>query len=191
MSSNPTYYLILFLGFTSLTSTTNQAQEATAELHTAANEEAPDFTPKPVNPEVLKRLPKTHGELTGEIFIGQRTVIEKFNGWGWIKKENESWKKAKWAFIKEIPHRYKVPHRFLGDEDADTGIRYKLYGRFADYEGYEANYDLFTHVFILRGWEVIGVGDDIGKHLPGKVIIRKQKSTPFTRRKPTVTREEH
>lgn len=161
----------------------------TVELHTEAEEKEPDFSPKPVNPAVIQRLPQFHGERSGTVYIAQRTVIDRFRGWGWIKKENEPWEKAKWTMIKEIPGRYMVPHRFLGDEEADTGIRYKFYGRFADYQGYESNYDLFTKVFILRGWELIGVGDNIGKHLPGKVIIRKNRSTPYTRRKPAFLRQ--
>ncbi|MEM9444135.1 MAG: hypothetical protein AAGA18_02170 [Verrucomicrobiota bacterium] len=138
-----------------------------------------------VNPSILTIIPQSSGVKEGDVFIGQRHCQYKYSGWGWMKKEKESWSSARWVMIKEIPGRHKVPHRYLSDEHGDHGIRYKMWGRFADYKGYEPNTDRLVPIFILRGWEVIGVGEPINKKLPAfKTVPRTPRSTSFQERRP-------
>lgn len=129
---------------------------------TAATPEAPvvtsdEFSQKTLPPEpVRKPVPTSHGDRSGDIWVGHRAVVDRHAGWGWIKKENESWSRAKWVMIEEDPGKRMVPGRFHSRPTQDDNVQYKLYGEMADYKGYEPNYDVFVEVFRIRGWETIG-----------------------------------
>jgi hypothetical protein len=123
--------------------------------------------------------PSSAGDTTGNIYIGHRAVVEKYNGWGWIKKESDSWNKSKWATIREVPGAIIVPGRYLKHPDNDANIQYRLYGEFSNDKAYEPNKDVFVDVFILKGFEVIGPASQ-----PSGVSLPKGASAP-TRSKPT------
>lgn len=120
----------------------------------------PTPKPKPKTP------PKKWGDCTGTVYIGQRIVTEKHAGWGWLKTEGGDWFNAKWVMIEEEPGVRMVPGRFHSHPNADHNMQYKLYGTFADYEGYEPNIDAFVDVFQIKGFEIIGKGEEIRRSLP-------------------------
>ncbi|MDX6767200.1 MAG: hypothetical protein SFU85_10465 [Candidatus Methylacidiphilales bacterium] len=103
-----------------------------------------------------KPIPTSSGDRTGPIWIGHRAVIDRYAGWGWIKKDKQSWGSAKWVMLEEAPGKSVAPGRHYGRPTGDDGMTYRLYGEFTDYKGYEPNYDVFVDVFRIRGWETIG-----------------------------------
>ncbi|NJK92285.1 MAG: hypothetical protein HC904_10885 [Blastochloris sp.] len=134
--------------------------------------------PPPAKPRVI---PARFGDTTGEVFIGQRTVIDRYAGWGWLWKENETWRKARWVILKEDPGVIFAPGRFLGHPDRDHGNQYKLYGQWADFKAYEPNYDVFVDVFEIKGFELIGPGTPI-KLDPPRSGRSGSSGSPFSRR---------
>jgi hypothetical protein len=111
--------------------------------------------------------PHSYGDCTGPYWIGQRIVTERHAGWGWLKKQDQNWRSAKWIMLKEEPCKIKSPERFYESTTDDNNMQYKLYGEFAPYKGYEPNIDTLTDVFILKGFEVIGPGQKIMLEPPG------------------------
>jgi hypothetical protein len=57
---------------------------------------------KPVEEKVFRatlaaaHTPAKHGDTSGESWIAQRTMVEDYCGWGWVKKDKESWRQARW-----------------------------------------------------------------------------------------------
>ena len=51
---------------------------------------------KPVEEKVVRatlaaaHTPAKHGDTTGESWVAQRTIVEDYCGWGWVKKDKES-----------------------------------------------------------------------------------------------------
>jgi hypothetical protein len=125
---------------------------------------AAPVTPPAPKPVVVPR--DSMGRTEGGFWIGQRTVTDRYVGWGWVKEEKQNWRSAKWVMLLETPGQIVAPHRFLSSTSADEGIQYKLFGRFADFKGYEPNYDVFVDVFILEGFEKIGPGLPIKRQPP-------------------------
>lgn len=111
---------------------------------------------KPVAPKIPRSIPTSFGDTTGEVFIGQRTVIDRYAGWGWIRREKDTWRKSKWSMIEEKPGVIFAPGRYLGHPDRDNGTQYKLFGTWAAFKGYEPNFDVFVDVFQIKGFELIG-----------------------------------
>lgn len=124
--------------------------------------------------------PTSFGSLTGPVFIGQRTVVENYTGWGWVKQPNEPWSKARWVMLLERPGERPAPHRFLPRPDADNGMQYRLYGRFAAVSGYEPFFDVLVDVFVLEGYELIGPGEPL-KLQPPKPSDRLVNRRPPSR----------
>jgi hypothetical protein len=58
--------------------------------------------------------------------------------------------------IEEEPGQRMAPGRFHARPTQDDNTQYRLYGSFADYKGYEPNFDVFVDVFRIQGWETIG-----------------------------------
>ncbi|MDZ4788190.1 MAG: hypothetical protein SH807_04540 [Blastochloris sp.] len=129
----------------------------------AANEIPPQLNIKPnikpVTPKPPRTIPTRFGDTTGEVFIGQRTVINRYAGWGWIRREKDTWRKSKWVMLEETPGVLFAPGRYLGHPDRDNGTQYKLYGTWATYKGYEPNFDVFVDVFQIKGFELIGAAE--------------------------------
>lgn len=117
--------------------------------------------------------PEKYGDCTGESWIGQRVVADRYAGWGWLKREGESWRSAKWIMVEEKPGVILAPQRFYLRPEDDNNMQYRLYGSFASYKGYEPNVDTLTDVFVLKGFEVIGPGSKIERKPPGPSGTRK------------------
>jgi len=125
---------------------------------------------KPV-PEKVRRAtlpaahtPARHGDTSGSYWIGQRTMVEDYCGWGWIRKEGEGWNKGRWIAIEYDPKVCPVPHAFLPRPGDDKDYQYKLFGEFAPYRAYEPQADVWVDVFLMKGFVSLG---------PAKDTIRK------------------
>ena len=142
-----------------------EAQEAPAPGTPAAEEEevvgSNEFSQEIAPPPPTERprtIPPRHGDTSGTVYEGHRAVIDRYAGWGWIKRENEPWSRARWAMIEEEPGVRMAPGRFLRRPNEDDNNQYRLYGEWASYEGYEPNFDVFVPVFRITGFELIGPG---------------------------------
>lgn len=109
--------------------------------------------------------PAHHGHTGGDYFIGQRTIVEDYCGWGWVRKEGEGWNKGRWIAIEYDPKVCPVPHAFLPRPSDDKDYLYKLYGEFAPYRAYEPQADVWVDVFILKGFLSLG---------PAKETLRRE-----------------
>lgn len=127
--------------------------EASAE---EATEEFSQATLPPPRVSKPRAIPNRHGQTGGEAWIGHRAVINRYAGWGWIKKEGDPWSRARWIMIEEEPERRMAPGRFHARPTQDDNTQYRLYGSLAEYKGYEPNFDVFVDVFRIEGWETIG-----------------------------------
>ncbi len=123
--------------------------------------------------------PQTAGDTTGDVYIAHRAVVEKYNGWGWIKRESENWNQAKWSAVRETPGEIIAPGRYLKHPDNDADMQYRFYGEFSDETAYEPNKDTFVPIFNLKGFEIIGSASK-----PSGASMPANASAP-TRSKPT------
>lgn len=111
---------------------------------------------KPMPPHRGGTTPPRAGQTSGPAYIGHRAVIEKYAGWGWIRREDESWRSAKWVVLRESPGSIQAPGRYLAHPDNDNDVQYRIFGHFSDKRAYEPNFDTWVDVFDLTGFEVIG-----------------------------------
>ena len=114
-------------------------------------------------PEKIRRAtlpaaltPARHGQTEGTYLVGQRTMVEDYCGWGWIRKEDENWNKARWIAIEYDPKICPVPHAFLPRPQDDKDYLYRLYGEFAPYRAYEPQADVWVDVFLIKGFVSLG-----------------------------------
>jgi hypothetical protein len=164
--------LCAFLGGSLLLSTgLLSAQEA---VYKAPEGEAP-----PVAPPLKKGSPLDHlandprqevpsvgykeGNTKGDApWIGHRLPDAMGGqGWGWVKKNGDSWNSAKWIALQETPGVAVAPHRKLVKADGDANWEYKFWGKFASYKAYDPRMDEQIPVFLLQGYEVIGPADPL------------------------------
>lgn len=138
------------------------ATPAPAPVQTPTETPAPVPVAKPVpaEPPLAKAVP------VGEMFIGHRFYEEKAGGWGWIKKPNEDWRKARWATLKETPGHCVAPFRSLASKSADHNFEYKLWGHFADYQAYDPTMNEMLDVFVIDHYESLGPAEAL-KRNPG------------------------
>ena len=121
---------------------------------------------KPIPEKVMRatlpaaHTPARHGETEGPYLIGQRTIVEDYCGWGWIRKESEGWNQARWIAIQYDPKVCPVPHAFLPRPGDDKDYLYKLYGEFAPYRAYEPQADVWVDVFLIKGFISLGPAKD-------------------------------
>ena len=108
--------------------------------------------------------PARHGHTEDSYWIGQRTLVEDYCGWGWIRKEGEGWSQARWIAIEYDSKVCPVPHAFLPRPGDDKDYLYKLYGDFAPYRAYEPQADVWVDVFLIKGFVSLG---------PAKTTIRR------------------
>ncbi|NDA09491.1 MAG: hypothetical protein EBZ07_01415 [Verrucomicrobia bacterium] len=125
---------------------------------------------KPIEEKVMRatlpaaHTPARHGETEGPYLIGQRTLVDDYCGWGWVRKEGESWNQARWVAIEYNPKACPPPHSFLPRPQDDKDYLYKLYGAFAPYRAYEPQADVWVDVLQIKGFVSLG---------PAKESIRK------------------
>lgn len=116
---------------------------------------------------VYRTPPKKWGDRSGHAYFGQRIVYSKYAGWGWIKNsEGGGWSGAKWAMIEEVPGVRMSPSRFYNHPSYGNNMQYRLYGEWAEYKGYEPNIDVLVPVFRIKGFEVVGKGEEIARTPP-------------------------
>jgi hypothetical protein len=117
---------------------------------------------KPVEEKVARatlpaaHTPAKHGETEGESWIAQRTMVEDYCGWGWVKKDKESWRQARWVALEGTPGICPLPHTFLPRPEDDKNYQYRFFGTFAPYRAYEPQADVWVDVFILKGFMSLG-----------------------------------
>jgi len=153
---------------------------------------APDGQAPPVAPPLRKGSPLDHlandpkqdqptigyreGHTQGEApFVGHRLVDDDGGqGWGWVRKSGDDWADATWIALQETPGLAVAPHRKLVKADADENWEYKLWGKFASYKAYDPRLDEQLPVFVLSGYEVIGVAAPLKLKVgpPGRIEHR-------------------
>jgi hypothetical protein len=117
---------------------------------------------KPVEEKVFRatlaaaHTPAKHGDTNGESWIAQRTMVEDYCGWGWVKKDKESWRQARWVALEGTPRTCPLPHTFLPRPVDDKNYQYRFFGTFAPYRAYEPQADMWVDVFILKGFMSLG-----------------------------------
>jgi hypothetical protein len=117
---------------------------------------------KPVEEKVVRatlaaaHTPAKHGDTIGESWIAQRTMVEDYCGWGWVKKDKESWRQARWVALEGTPRICPLPHTFLPRPEDDKNYQYRFFGTFAPYRAYEPQADMWVDVFILKGFMSLG-----------------------------------
>jgi hypothetical protein len=77
-------------------------------------------------------------------------------GWGWVRRPEQSWNNARWIALQETPGLAVAPHRHLQRADMDANWEFKFWGKFAPYKAYDPRLDEQLPVFILQGYEVLG-----------------------------------
>ena len=81
---------------------TNTASSPTSEPPAAAEPKEDEDVRKPVVETVRRATlpaaltPARHGLTEGPLWIGQRSLVEDYVGWGWIRRESEGWNQARW-----------------------------------------------------------------------------------------------
>jgi len=114
------------------------------------------------NDPKLEELPVGYkeGDTKGDaIWVAHRFVDDMGGeGWGWVKKSGDGWGSARWIALQETPGLAVAPHRKLVKADADLNWEFKFWGKFASYKAYDPHLDEQLPVFILQGYEVIGLG---------------------------------
>jgi len=146
----------------SSTTETNSATPSPTPVQETREPQEEEEIRKPVEEKVARatlpaaHTPAKHGETDGESWIAQRTMVEDYCGWGWIKKEKESWRQARWVALEGTTGICPLPHTFLPRPEDDKNYQYRFYGSFAPYRAYEPQADVWVDVFILRGFMSLG-----------------------------------
>jgi len=149
---------------------TNAVSEVSTNSLEQIEAEEKEEVRKPLEERVVRatlpaaHTPARHGETEGPYLIGQRTLVEDYCGWGWVRKEGESWGQARWVAMEHNPKTCPVPHAFLPRPQDDKDYLYKLYGDFAPYRAYEPQADVWVDVFRIKGFVSLG---------PAKESIRR------------------
>ncbi len=136
---------------------------ATTETATPS---APAEPAAPAVPKLVNLAPPAQRFGDGVTYIGHRFYEEKGGGWGWIKKEGDSWGSAKWVALKEDPILGRVaPSRKMGSRSADQDYEYRMTGRYIEGKfAYDPHLDENLPVFAIESYQSLG---------PAKPIDRK------------------
>ena len=141
---------------------TNSETEVPAPAEGVGEPQEEEEVRKPVEEKVVRaslaaaHTPAKHGEIDGESWIAQRTMVEDYCGWGWVKKDKESWRQARWVALEGTPGICPLPHTFLPRPEDDKNYEYRFFGTFAPYRAYEPQADVWVDVFILKGFMSLG-----------------------------------
>lgn len=119
--------------------------------------------------------PATYGVTEGPYLIAQRTIVEDYCGWGWVRKENETWRQGTWIAIEGTPNACPIPHTFLPKPEDDKNQQYRFYGHFAPYRAYEPQADMWVDVFILKGFMSMGPAESIRRDPPAHASSRPNR----------------
>ena len=147
------------------TSTNSISDSETASLGSSPAQAEPQENEeirRPVEEKVMRatlpaaHTPARHGETEGSYWIGQRTLVEDYCGWGWLRKEGEGWNQARWIAIEYEQRGCPATHAFLPRPGDDKDYLYQLYGDFAPYRAYEPQADVWVDVFKIKGFVSLG-----------------------------------
>jgi hypothetical protein len=147
-------------------STETNSETAAPAPHENTLEPQEEEIRKPVEEKVARatlpaaHTPAKHGETTGESWVAQRTMVEDYCGWGWVKKDKESCRQARWVALEGTPGTCPLPHTFLPRPEDDKNCQYRFFGTFAPYRAYEPQADVWVDVFILKGFMSLGPAKD-------------------------------
>lgn len=143
-------------------------------VYTPPEGEAPPVAPpvKPGSPlDHLAHDPKQdtptvgykEGHTQGDTYFIAHSFVDDAggSGWGWVKKNGSSWGSAQWVALQEHPGVAVAPFRHLFKRDGDLNFEYKFWGHFAPYKAYDPHLDEELPVFVLEGYEVIGLGNPL------------------------------
>ena len=153
---------------------------------------APGGGPPPVAPPLRKGSPLDHlandpkqdaptvgykeGHTSGPAYGTAHRFVDGQGGegWGWIKQGDGSWNSAKWFALQETLGVAVAPHRKLVKNDEDNNWEYKFWGHFATYKAYDPHLDEQLPVFVLDGYEVIGLAKPLSNKIgpPGRIQHR-------------------
>jgi len=141
---------------------TNSAAPAPAPAEEVQEPQEEEEIRKPVEEKVVRaslaaaHTPAKHGDTNGESWIAQRTMVDDYCGWGWVKKDKESWRQARWVALEGTTGTCPLPHTFLPRPEDDKNYQYRFFGTFAPYRAYEPQADMWVDVFILKGFMSLG-----------------------------------
>ena len=142
----------------------------------ARAQEAADtsLTAPPIAPPLRKGSPLDHltndpkvvslpigyreGRIGGDPpYVAHRGIDDQGGqGWGWLRKSNDSWSDGQWIALQEQPGIAVAPFRKLTKRDGDADWEYKFWGHYAPYKAYDPHLDELLPVFVLDGYEVVG-----------------------------------
>lgn len=148
-------------------SSASSAESAsTSGAGTTSNPQDEEEVRQPIQEKVMRAtLPAAHtparyGDTEGSYLIGQRTSVADYCGWGWVRKEGESWNQARWVAMEYNLKTCPAPHAFLPRPGDDKDYLYQLYGDFAPYRAYEPQADVWVDVFRIKGFVSLGPAKD-------------------------------
>ncbi|MCX6935612.1 MAG: hypothetical protein NTZ01_05415 [Verrucomicrobia bacterium] len=144
-------------------------------------EESDEEVRHPLAEKVLRatlpaaHTPAKHGQTDGPYLIAQRTIVEDYCGWGWVRKEDDTWRQARWIAIEPTVGVCPIPHTFLPRPEDDNNQQYRFYGDFAPYRAYEPQADMWVDVFILKGFLSLGPAEPIRRDPPAQASSRPNR----------------
>lgn len=119
--------------------------------------------------------PATYGTTQGTFWIAQRTMVEDYCGWGWVKKESDTWRQARWVALEANPKGCPIPNTFLPRPEDDKNCQYRFYGEFAPYRAYEPQADVWIDVFLLKGFVSLGPVEPLRREPPANGSSRPNR----------------
>lgn len=115
--------------------------------------------PSMAGPSVSARAQAIKAEQKGSHYIGRRYYVEKTRFWGYVRRPQEPWSKARLVILNE--DRQKAPDRLpetgtgRSKYGFDANFEYKLYGSFTGEKGYDPNSNQILPEFKLSSYSVI------------------------------------
>ena len=128
--------------------------------------------PKQATPTPGYREGNTGGSPYGVAHRGIDT--DGGQGWGWIRPSDGDWGDGKWIALQETPGLVIAPHRKLVTATGDADWEFKVWGHMASYKAYDPHLDETLPVFVLQGYEVIGLAAPLRNKIgpPGRIHQR-------------------
>jgi hypothetical protein len=110
-------------------------------------------------PSMEQRNLDIASESTGDFFYGRRYYIEKTRFWGYLRKPQQSWSRAKLVMMRE--DKKKTPDRFSENGPSgqryafDHNFEYRIRGNYTGKQVYDPNSNQFLDEFMLTGYELV------------------------------------
>jgi hypothetical protein len=102
------------------------------------------------------------GHTTGAFWVAHRGIDDVGGmGWGWIRPSDGDWGDGKWIALQETPGLAVAPHRRLVSASADNNWEFRFWGHMAPYKAYDPHLDELLPVFVLQGYQVLGLANPL------------------------------